>query len=112
MVNTVKLFVEGGGGSNALRTECRSAFRSFLQKAGLSGHMPRIVASGSRNSAYADYCTAIKNGEHAALLVDSETKVIAPADSAFGNANNPRSWKPWHHLRHRRGQTDNELRFL
>ena len=46
-MKAVKLFVEGGGDSHALRTECRAAFSSFLQKAGFSGHMPRIVASGS-----------------------------------------------------------------
>jgi len=35
VVKTVKLFVEGGGDSKALRSECRAAFSSFLQKSGL-----------------------------------------------------------------------------
>lgn len=82
-MSTVKLFVEGGGVSKSLRTECRAAFSSFLQKSGLSGFMPRIVASGSRNEAYSDYCTALKNGENAVLLIDSETEVIAPKDTVF-----------------------------
>lgn len=64
-MKTVKLFVEGGGDSNSLRTECRAAFSAFLQKAGLSGYMPRIVASGSRRAAFDDYCTSISNGEEA-----------------------------------------------
>lgn len=104
---TVKLFVEGGGNSKSLHTECRAAFNSFLQKAGLKGYMPRIVACGSRNEAYSDYCTAIKNGEKAVLLVDSETSVIVPA----GTNDDLKTWKPWYHLKNRQAQdgqsTDN-----
>ena len=106
-MNTVKLFVEGGGSSKSLHTECRMAFSSFLKKAGFVGHMPRIVACGSRNEAYSDYCTAINNGETAVLLVDSEAPVIIPP----GTTEEYESWKPWHHLKNRRspnGQmTDN-----
>lgn len=104
-MKTVKLFVEGGGDSKSLRTECRAAFSSFLQKSGLSGHMPRIVASGSRNAAYSDFCTALKNGEDAALLVDSETEVANINDGSNYNTTDPKTWKPWNHLVHRRGQT-------
>jgi len=104
VVKTVKLFVEGGGDSNTLRTECRAAFNTFLQKSGLSGFMPRIVASGSRNAAYSDYCTAIKSGD-AALLVDSETEVITPKDSPSYDDGNPRTWEPWYHLANRQGRT-------
>jgi len=105
MVKTVKLFVEGGGDSKLLRTECRAAFSSFLQKADLSGYMPRIVASGSRNTAYSDYCTAINNGESAALLVDSEAEVLISKEDAKYEVGNPRTWNPWYHLKHRRGRT-------
>jgi len=104
-VKTVKLFVEGGGDSKSLRTECRAAFSSFLLKSGLSGFMPRVIASGSRNSAYSDYCAAILNGELAVLLVDSETEIILPTDDLSFDIDNPRTWKPWHHLLHRQGQT-------
>ncbi|MCL2167002.1 MAG: DUF4276 family protein [Clostridiales bacterium] len=111
MVKTVKLFVEGGGDSNSLRTECRAAFTAFLQKAGLSGHMPRIVASGSRKSAYDDFCTAIKSGTEAVLLVDSETAVVTPPGDTDYNVYDYRTWKPWYHLQNRTGQngtvTDN-----
>jgi len=104
VVITVKLFVEGGGNSKSLRTECRAAFNTFLQKAGLSGYMPRIVASGSRSEAYSDYCTALRNGENAVLLVDSEAAVIIPKDTFDYAADDPRTWNPWYHLTSRRGQ--------
>lgn len=83
----MKLYVEGGGNTNDLRTACRRGFREFLNKAGLSGHMPRIVACGSRLNAYKDYCIAIDNGEKAMLLVDSED----PVDSQS-------QFQPWQHL--------------
>ena len=101
----VKPIREGGGDRKSLRTECRSGYNSFLQKAGLSGYMPRIVASGSRNAAYSDYCTAIKNGEDAVLLVDSESEVILPKDDPGIEVENSKTWKPWYHLVNRHGQT-------
>ena len=104
-MRTVKLFVEGGGDSKSLRTECRAAFNSFLQKAGLSGYMPRIVASGSRNAAYSDYCIAIKNGEEAVLLVDSETEVISQKDNINSNPVNNTIYNPWYHLTNRKAVT-------
>ena len=89
-MTTVKLYVEGGGESNALRTACRKGFSQFLEKAGLSGRMPRIVACGSRNAAYKDFCTALSQNkdELPLLLVDSET-IVAPNDGS------------WQHLRQR-----------
>lgn len=50
--------------------------------------MPHIIASGSRQNAYDDFCTALKivaDGEFIVLLVDSED-VVAIGD------------KPWAHL--------------
>ena len=46
--------------------------------------MPRIVACGSRNGAYADFCTALKSlapGDFVALLIDSERPV--PSDASL-----------------------------
>jgi hypothetical protein len=81
-----KLFVEGGGDSKALRTECRRGFSELLRKAGLAGRLPRIVPSGSRRTAYGDFCTALDHDKAACfLLVDSEGPVAAGAD-------------PWTHL--------------
>lgn len=59
----MKLYVEGGGDSAALKTACRAGFSEFLSKAGLKGKMPRIVACGSRQNAYDSFCTAINSGE-------------------------------------------------
>ena len=72
----VKLYVEGGGDTNALRTACREGFTSFITKAGLVKR-PRVVACGSRRDAFESFCTAIAVGEEAMLLVDSEAPVPA-----------------------------------
>ena len=83
----VRLFVEGGGDSKALKSECREGFRKFLQKAGLKDRMPRIVACGGRGKAYDDFCSYhanARNGQVVLLLVDSETPVG--------------STSPWTHL--------------
>ncbi len=89
---TVRLYVEGGGDSKALRTACRRGFAELLSKAGLAGRMPRIIACGSRTDAYRDFCTAVRMTQHgvAVLLVDSEDPVNATTD-------------PWAHLRGRDG---------
>lgn len=85
----LRLYVEGGGDSKLLRTACRQGFSEFLGKAGLTGHMPRIVACGGRKQAYDDFCTALSNGEKALLLVDSEDHVTTAS--------------PWQHLLIRTG---------
>lgn len=77
----MKLYVEGGGDAAALKTACREGFAKFLGKAGLAGRMPRIVACGSRADAYDSFCTAIRNGEAAMLLVDSESPVLSEAQA-------------------------------
>ena len=82
----VKLFVEGGGDYKSLRTECRKGFTLFFEKAGLRGHMPRVVASGTRRKVYDDFCAAIHNNELAMMLVDSE-------DMVEGN-----DYQPWSFL--------------
>lgn len=81
----VHLYVEGGGDSKSLRTACRRGFSEFLAKAGLQGHMPRIVACGGRKQAYGDFCIALRRSQHVAmLLVDSEDAVTVSS--------------PWAHL--------------
>jgi hypothetical protein len=88
----MRLYVEGGGDSKSLRTACRKGFSEFLRKAGLAGHLPRIVACGSRRNAYDSFCTALENGERALLLVDSE-----------GAVNSDPPHQPWQHLGRRTG---------
>ena len=88
----IRLYVEGGGDSKLLRSECRKGFREFIEKAAPTKRKPRITASGGRKQAYDDFCTAhsnAKRGETVLLLVDSE----APVDSA----------SPWEHLSARPG---------
>lgn len=95
----MKIFVEGGGDSSQLKANCRKGFASFLEKAGLKGKMPRIVACGSRKHAYDDFCTALNNGEEALLLVDSEESV----DTGLQGTEDYEIWKPWEHLAQREG---------
>jgi hypothetical protein len=86
----MRLYVEGGGDAKPLRTACRRGFSEFLAGAGLKGHMPRIVACGGRRQAYDDFCIAVQQGKHdAMLLVDSEDGVSAES--------------PWQHLLQRAG---------
>jgi hypothetical protein len=57
----------------------------LLDRAGLRGHMPGIVACGSRTEAFKDFCTALRTaapGEFVCLLVDSEDPV-KPNTSAW-----------------------------
>lgn len=100
----VKIYVEGGGDVAALKTACREGFAKFLGKAGLVGRMPRVVACGSREDAYDSFCTALRNGEAAMLLVDSETTVTAIAQPGDANQRQDRDqWLPWLHLQQRQG---------
>ena len=82
----VHLYVEGGGDSKALRTKCREGFRGLIERSGLGGRMPRITASGSRGTAYRDFCTASRAGDaRPMLLVDAEARVTTGS--------------PWQHVK-------------
>lgn len=94
----VKLYVEGGGDTAALKAACREGFARFIQKAGLEGRMPRIVACGSMRDAYESFCTALAAGDAAMLLVDSEAPI-----AAIYQAGAPEAWLPWQHLAQRTG---------
>ena len=85
------LYVEGGGDHNkALRTACREGFRKLLERVGLSGRMPRIVACGTRRAAYDDFCMAKETSTSlAVLLVDAEAPVTDKS--------------PWAHVKARQG---------
>ncbi len=86
----IKIYIEGGGDRRQLRSEMRQGFQALFQSAGLSGKLPSVVASGSRNEAYNDYQIALKNqksNEIVILLVDSEEKVASLAK--------------WEHLKNR-----------
>lgn len=94
----MKLFVEGGGSSTALKSECREGFKNFITKAGIEKR-PRIVACGSRSEAYDDFITAIKNNEDAVLLVDSEASLSDDCQ----DGDDKTKWLPWKHLGKREG---------
>ena len=83
---SIKIYVEGGGDSKALKAACRRGFAKFVERAGLRGRMPPIVACGGRKKAYDDFATALdtRNG-FPMLLVDAEEPVTSAS--------------PWDHLR-------------
>lgn len=96
----VKIYIEGGGDYPALKTACRQGFAEFFKKAGFTGKMPAPIACGSRLEAYKKFCIAIKNGENALLLVDSESAVSAEYK---GDDDKLELWQPWTHLAQRDG---------
>ncbi|PCJ12260.1 MAG: hypothetical protein COB04_18045 [Gammaproteobacteria bacterium] len=110
----MKLFIEGGGDSNQLKTECRKGFTQFITAAGVSKR-PRLVACGSRNDAYDSFCTEIKSGKPAMLLVDSEAEVATNHQQGDSD-----TWTPWAHLKQRQGDewdkpdgvTDTQCHFM
>jgi hypothetical protein len=66
------LFLEGGGQSKELRTRCREGFRKLIDRLGLEGRQPRLVACGGRGQAFKDFVAARTAGRWVALWVDSE----------------------------------------
>ena len=82
---SVKVYVEGGGDSKALKTACRQGFSTFIKKAGLAGRMPSIVACGSRAKTFDRFRKAVANKQTALLLVDGEGPVTETG--------------PWQHLK-------------
>ena len=87
-----RIYIEGGGDAKDLKVRCREGFRKLLEGSGFVGRMPRLVACGSRHSAFGDFETAYGGyrGEYVALLVDSE----APVSDVEA---------PWAHLEARDG---------
>ena len=82
---SINVYVEGGG-NGKLRPECRKGFLAFFEKGGLQGKMPKVVACGSRRDAYKRFKIALKSGESALLLVDSESAI-------------QKGISPWQHLK-------------
>jgi hypothetical protein len=58
---SVCVFVEGGGPHAKTQTACRKAFRLFFEKVLGDRPKPRIIASGSRDEAYNDFCRSLEN---------------------------------------------------
>jgi hypothetical protein len=74
----ITIYVEGGGDSNRLKTKCHQGFSEFFKKLGIVS-TPEIkiliVACGSRNEAFKDFCKTLKNSDINLLLIDSEKPV-------------------------------------
>lgn len=86
----MKLFVEGGGDRDDLKTACRQAFTSFLTAAGVSAR-PRLVACGGRRQALDRFNSAVQRGEESAVLIDREGPVGNEAAKSF--IERTESWK-------------------
>jgi hypothetical protein len=74
----VKLYVEGAGQSDLERSQCRQAFSTFFESAGLTGRRPRTVACGGRAAAFDAFKAALcgnRASELPLLLGDSEGPV-------------------------------------
>ena len=72
------IYLEGGGDSSNGKRGCREGFRKLLEKCGLSGRMPKLVACGSRGSAYDRFKIAYamaSETDYVALLIDSEDPI-------------------------------------
>ena len=75
---SARIYLEGGGDSKDGSIRCREGFRKLLERCGLSGRMPRLVASGSRNTAFDKFKAShsdTSGPEYIALLIDSEDRV-------------------------------------
>jgi hypothetical protein len=85
---SVRIYVEGGF-QGSTKSDCRTAFRLFLEKA-IPPKSFSVIASGSRNDAFEDFREALKRHprDYIVLLVDSEEPVTTG---------------PWQHLRDRPG---------
>lgn len=83
---SIQIYVEGGGDQRKTLDDCRRAFGELFAKVVPMGRRPRVIACGSRISAFKDFRTAIEvnREQQVLLLVDSESPV-APESSAWGH---------------------------
>ncbi|WP_224369172.1 DUF4276 family protein [Hyalangium versicolor] len=92
---SVRIYVEGGGNTSALKSECRRGFSQYFAKFIPPGKQPRIIACGSRDEALDDFRTALRQhpGEHIVLLVDAEAPV-APGQTVWEHLKQRDGWEP------------------
>jgi hypothetical protein len=91
----VRIYVEGGGTTGALKSECRRGFAEFFAKFIPRGKQPRIIACGSRNEALEDFSTALRkySDEHVVLLVDAEA-AVPPGQPVWTHLSQRDGWEP------------------
>ncbi|MFL5344988.1 MAG: DUF4276 family protein [Hyalangium sp.] len=92
---SVRIYVEGGGNTGALKSECRRGFSQFFAKFIPPGKQPKVIACGSRNEALDDFSTALRQypGEHIVLLVDAEAPVN-PKKTIWEHLKQQDGWAP------------------
>ena len=91
---SARIFLEGGGDSKDGKVRCREGFRKLLQKCGYRGRMPRLIASGSRKSAYDDFTIEHANAaasDYVGMLIDSEDPV-QDIDEAWSHLRDRDNW--------------------
>ncbi len=78
---SVRIYVEGGGNTGALKSKCRWGFSEFFKKILPASRQPKVIACGSRNEAIDNFRIALREhpGETVVLLVDAETPVAPEA---------------------------------
>lgn len=71
------LYLEGSASSKEAQIRCREGFRKLLEKMGLRGRMPRLVACGGRGDVLSAFRIALTegSGDFVAMLIDSEGPV-------------------------------------
>ncbi|HEY4120763.1 MAG TPA: DUF4276 family protein [Byssovorax sp.] len=88
---TLKIIVEGGGNSRADQQQLRESMAKLISRALPRGApKPKVTADGGRGNAFKEFKLALKAGEPAMLLVDSESVVVT-------------HHSPWQHVASRRG---------
>jgi hypothetical protein len=92
---SVRIYVEGGGNTGALKSECRRGFSQFFAKFIPPGKQPRVIACGSRDEALDDFRTALRQhpDEHIVLLVDAEAPVN-PEQTVWEHLKQRDGWEP------------------
>ena len=78
-MNAVRIYVEGGGASNATRREVRKGLEAFLRNAGGPRRTPAVRPSGGRDQTRKAFMNAIDDHPDTVciLLVDAEGPVRA-----------------------------------
>ncbi len=88
MVKT-KVYVEGGG-RRALNRQCRKAFSSFFEKAGVASVNVEVEARGPRGEAYNGFRSDSDRDYRKILLVDAEGPVTVK--TAWGHLQQGDGW--------------------
>ncbi len=92
---SARIYLEGGGDSKDGKSRCREGFRKLLEKCGLGGRMPRLVACGSRGSAYDAFKNShrkVSGTDYVALLIDSEDP-LQDMDKTWDHLKRRDSWE-------------------